>query len=473
MGDIRLRAEFTDYHPMEQVNAGADRSCADSANAIDRALLQVSPTQDNCALIFVRRYSGKMVYAHGRGAWYEWDGKRWMQEGTGKAFDFCRKIAREQNIKGKAVTATAQFARGVESFVKADPEISITGEEFDTDNYLLNTPDGVIDLRTNTSRQAKPGDWLTKTTAVSPTRTGGEHFHKFLDEITGGDKELQEFLQVSLGACLSGAVESHWILFWVGSGRNGKNTLGDAIQYVMGDYARKIPSSVLTARSRDDHPTEIAQLAGLRLATSSEIDDGAFWHESRLNELTGDETINARFMRQDSFTFKRTHKHLVYANHRPQLRSTTDATKQRIKIVPFKQSFVGREDPTLPSRLREAAGYILWWLLEGHEKWISAGRRLPPCQAVDNESKDYFESQSSVDNWIAERCRLIDDDGIASSSLPKSSELYANYKEWKLDRGETPVSETRFAETLSKRFKKERSNGSRFRGIRLLSALER
>ncbi len=474
MDDIRLNAQFIDYKPTErnsdQVGTGSISLTA--LTVTEEALLRVSPTQDNCAVIFVSHYGGKLVFAHRFRAWYEWDGRRWAQDRTDKAFNLCRLIARKTNAEGKAAYASAHFARGVESFAQADPAIAITGEEFDADNYLLNTPDGVIDLRTNTTRPARQDDWLTKITTVAPTSTGGHRFIQFMGEITGGDKELQEFLQVSLGACLSGAVESHWMLFWTGSGRNGKNTLGDVVQYVMGDYAKKIAASVLMSKTHESHPTEVAQLAGARLVTSSEIDDGSFWHESRLNELTGDATVSARYMRQDFFEFKRTHKHLIYGNHRPQIRSATEALKARIKIVPFKQSFIGREDPDLPTKLSEESGFILGWLIEGHAKWIDAGRKLPPCKAVEDESKDYFESQSTIDNWVSERCQLIQNSDATASSLPKSSELYANYKDWKLERGETPISETRFAETLSKRFKKERSNGSRFRGIRLLSALE-
>ena len=66
-----------------------------------------------------------------------------------------------------------------------------------------------------------------------------------------------------------------------------------------------------------------------------------------------------------SFTFQRTHKHLVYGNSRPQLRSTDSAIRSRIKIVPFKVSFRGREDKDLPRRLREEMGFVLQWLIVG------------------------------------------------------------------------------------------------------------
>lgn len=428
------------------------------------AALTQHPTQDNVALVFRRQFHGRLLFARIFGCWLEWDGTRWAREETDKAFDYARAIARRLNRAGKTSIASASFCSGVERFARADRAFAVRGYEFDQDNYLLNTPAGTFDLRTNTLRAHNPMDRITKATAVAPNPAGGERFLQFLDEITGGDASLVRFLQVSLGACLSGAIESHWMLFWTGAGRNGKNTLGDLVMYVIGDYGKKITASTLMAKSYEAHPTEIANLQGARIAVSSEVADGDHWNEARINELTGDETLSARYMRGDFFDFRRTHKHLIYGNHRPQLRTTTDALKARIKIVPFRQSFAGREDATLPARLREEAGYVLYWLLEGHAAWIDAGRKLPPCEAVERESQDYFASQSTVESWVAERIETVKDDGRAASQWPKSSELFADYQGWKRARGEAYVSQTRWGETMGKLFEKVAANGVRYRG---------
>lgn len=257
------------------------------------------------------------------------------------------------------------------------------------------------------------------------------------------------------------------MLFWIGQGRNGKNTLGDLVQDAMGDYARKVPTSTLMAKMHEGHPTEIANLQGIRLALSSEINDGEHWNEARINEVTGDATLSARFMRGDLFTFQRTHKHLIYGNHRPQLRTVGDAIKSRIKIVPFKASFLGREDADLPRRLRENLGYVLAWLIEGHGKWLAAGKRLPSCEAVEAESADYFAAQSTVDMWLAERVQILAPDDRNVLALPKGGDLYSDYAGWKRGRGENPVSMTRWAESL-RGFEKVKSSGVRYRGLLLI-----
>lgn len=456
-----------DKPPAPSVTDVAAPSSAVTLQGVDASLLQLG-TQDSVAQIFARLMGGKMLYNHTRDRWLEWDGSRWQLEETKKALNFARDLARSVNYDGSRSIGSASFCAGVEQLAKADPVLSAKGSDFDRDNYLLNTPGGTFDLRTNTLRPHDPEDRITMCTAASPCSDGGAVFDRFMDEVTLGDRELVEFHQVSLGACLSGAVEAHWMLFWTGSGRNGKNTLGDLVQDAMGDYARKVPTSTLMAKQHEGHPTEIANLQGVRLAFSSEINDGEHWHEARINELTGDATLSARFMRGDLFTFRRTHKHLIYGNHRPQLRTVGKAITSRIKIVPFKASFLGREDADLPRRLRENLGYVLAWLIEGHRKWLHSGKRLPRCKAVEDESADYFAAQSTPEMWLAERVQILATDTRLANQCPRSGDLYQDYAGWKKARGENPISQTRWAETMGKKFQRETSNGVRYRGLALL-----
>jgi putative DNA primase/helicase len=431
-----------------------------SITDIERVLMQ-KPTQENVALMFRGRMDGKLLFAHSHGKWYEWDGTRWKREETQKALNFARDISRYANVEGKSSLATASFYSGVETICRADRAFAIQGSEFDSDNYLLGTPDGTIDLRTNTLRSPKQDDLITMQTSISPKNEHAYVFINFLDDITCGDAELKDFLQVALGSCLSGAVENHWILFWTGNGRNGKNTLGDLVEKILGDYSKKVSSDLLIVRQGfGAHPTEIADLQGVRLAVSSEVNDSDHWNEARVNELTGDYELSARFMRADFFRFKRTHKHLVYGNHRPQIRNLTAAVKSRFKIVPFKASFVGREDPLMPEKLWGEAGFVLAWLLEGHRRWVELGRKLPPCRAVEDESEDFFASQSTIEAWIDECLVRCSDEEETKAKL-----LYDSYRDWKSERGEQPQSMVRWAESMSKKFSKVKKSTIFYRGV--------
>ena len=431
-----------------------------------KALIAGNANQDRHALAFTALYADKLLYAHDTGKWYGYRDGRWLADELGKVRNLIRGACRRGSAKAK----TAAHHSAVESMCKAAPEFAVMASAtFDRNNYLLNTPGGVVDLLTGNLLPHAPELMLSKVARVTPAL--GEHapvFDKFIDEITDGDTELAYFLKVSLGACLSGAVESHWLLFWIGTGRNGKNTLGDLVMWIMGEYAKKVPATVLMAKEHEGHPTEMANLMGARLCVSSEIEQGAFWQEAKLNELTGDGTISARFMRQDFFEFFRTHKHLVFGNNRPRLKTVTEALKARIKIVPFKVSFVGREDPDLPTKLQAEAPAVLQWLIDGHLEWLRLGKRLPKCAAVEAESANYFDSQSVVEMWMSEHLLVVPDDGRGGRGWPAAKPLYDDYVKWKTDRGEKPQSMTLWGEAMSKRFEKVKAGGYlRYRGCQL------
>jgi phage/plasmid-associated DNA primase len=229
-------------------------------------------TEDAVALAFAMRHRDDLRFNHRRKRWHAWDGTRWRDESTELAFEFARRIARESN---KSTASKAAFARGVEAFARADRVFALVGDEFDCDPMLLNTPAGTIDLRTRDMHEHRREDLLTKCTTVGPVNGPRSVFDRFIAEITCGDASLADYLQRGLGSCLSGAQTDHWLMFWYGLGRNGKNTLGELVMGVMGDYARKIPAQTLMHDARGErHPTEIANLVGVRLAFSSESATG-------------------------------------------------------------------------------------------------------------------------------------------------------------------------------------------------------
>jgi putative DNA primase/helicase len=435
-------------------------------------VLMQHPTEDSVAMAFSERHKGQYYYLHGAG-WHRWDERRWQPDQAGSVYQAIRDLARTYNSEGKAAPAKASFVKGVAEHLKYDPAFARNLEEFDADNYMLNCPDALYDLRTGERMLHQPLSQITKITAVRPTGAGGTVFHRFMREVTGNDEGLERFLQVALGACLSGAVEEHWLMCWTGNGRNGKNTLGEIVQYVMGDYAKTIPSNTLMSRTHEGHPTELMNLKGLRLVTSGEIDSNARWAESKIKELTGDKDISARYVHKDLVTFPRTHKHLIYGNYRPQLNNTDVGIKSRLKLVPFNVCFAGREDADLPHKLRVEAGYVLGWLMEGHRLWITQGKKIGTCDAIEAETVDYYDAQSTIDVWIKERCIVERPDGQANTYWTQSKVLFQDYLEWKDERHEFPLGHQRFGETLSKQFPKVKSAGTRYVGLRLPTALDR
>lgn len=424
-------------------------------------------TEISVAKAFSILHKGIFKFDKSSHSWLIWNGRYWEIQGTGLV---THKITKMVSMVDKKTAHRRNFIRGVEFICQNDADISTNLELFDVDNYTLNCPDGTYDLRTGECHPHNPDDNLSAITLATPAapKDYGKVFPVFIEQICCGDKDLMMYLQVALGACLSGAIESHWLLFFIGEGRNGKSTLLDVLKRAFGTYHKVIPSKTLMDQKNPGHATEIAFLKGARLALSSEVEQSCFWSESRINEITGDGDITARYMRGDQFTFRRTWKIVVAGNHRPRLNSVATGIVSRIKMIPFKASFLGKEDPELPEKLRREDGNILRWLMDGHAMWLAGGRKLPPCKAVDGEMNDYIDSQGTVNNWAAE-C-VVKTDRQSPATWMASKDLYANYTQWKRDKGEAPLSSTVWGETVGKMFDKRKSRGSNQYNVRIIDS---
>lgn len=422
-------------------------------------------TQDNVTARFEHLHKDRFRYCDAWGKWFIWDKSYWYTDRTLLAFHYSRMLSRDMNEKSKINAATASFARGVEFLARTSRSFATEPRDWDRNSWLLNTPRATMDLKEDTSWPHRQSDLITKITRVSPEDGPHPIFDRFIRDITLEDAALAQYLQISLGACLSGAIQDNFVLFWFGAGQNGKNTLGDLICWILGDYAKVIPPDTLISQKQSHgHPTELANLRGIRLAICSEIAEGSYWDEVRIKSLSGDAQISARFMHQDLFEFDRTHKHLIYGNNRPMLRIVDPAIKSRLHIVPFKAHFPPEaRDPQMAQKLRSEAPQILQWLIDGHSLWLESGY-LKKCSAVQEETDSYFDAQSTPMMWVNERCSTGGDDLSGGATM-----LYKNFKEWKEQRGEGAMSQSRWGEWMtSAGYRKYKSHGTTtYRGIEL------
>ncbi len=424
-------------------------------------------SDDSLATAFTRRHGNDLRYCAPWGKWMRYDGTRWTEDRTVAVFDLvrviCRQAAGDADEKLARQIASGKTIAAVERLARSDPRHATVPETFDADPFLLNTPGGTVDLRTGETRPHRRDDMLTLTTGVIPDDLGDDRmWRKFLADITLEDEELEGYLQRLVGYCLTADVRDHILVFFHGGGANGKSTFLDLLLYIMGSYARQIPTETLMEARGDRHPTEIANLMGVRLAVSSEVEEGQHWAESRIKALTGDAVLTGRYMRQDFFEFKRTHKLIVAGNHKPSIRIVDDAMRRRVHLVPFRAKFMGdRADPTMPMKLRAEAPAVLAWAIRGCSEWQAGSLSPPTC--VLSATKDYLDSMDTLGLWLDECCDTSD-----PTVETRSSTLYGSFSAWKEGRGEHAPSNVRFSALLESRHAKERRGGNVwFRGLRL------
>jgi putative DNA primase/helicase len=263
----------------------------------------------------------------------------------------------------------------------------------------------------------------------------------FLDTIFAKDNELIAYLQKFFGYILTGVTTEHAMLFFYGTGANGKSVLISTISGILGEYHRVAPIDTFTVTGMIQHPTDMAGLQGARLVTAVETEDGRRWAESKIKALTGGDKITARFMRGDFFEFVPAFKLIVAGNHKPSLRTVDEAMRRRLNLIPFNVTIPPEErDKDLAEKLKAEWPGILKWMIEGCLKWQGEG--LEPPQSVVGATAEYLQSEDTFATWIEERCELKPSYGDTSANL------FASWKAWAELMGEPAISRKKFGNKL-------------------------
>jgi putative DNA primase/helicase len=406
-------------------------------------------TEDSASTDFVEQHGQDLRYCHTTGAWFVFEITHWKQDKTAGVFQMARVFARElsgnqETSKIAAFNKTA-FTSGLERFAKSDPRVAVTSKYWDPDPWLLGTPGGTVDLRTGELRPSNRHDAITKLTSVAPLSEGCPLWLRFLEEATGGDSDFIRFLHQWCGYCLTGITREHALSFVYGPGGNGKSVFLNIMTRIFGDYAVTAAMDTFTSSSSDKHPTDLAMLRGARLVTASETEAGKPWAESRIKQLTGGDTISARFMRQDFFEYIPAFKLMVVGNHTPDLQNVDEAAKRRFNILPFILT-PAAPDKELEEKLFREAGAILQWMIVGCRDWQDHGLIRP--ESVKAATKDYFMDQDLVGQWIEDECDVKPGH---SKHWDRSADLFAAWTAFCIKAGESPGSKKAFGSAMRKR----------------------
>jgi putative DNA primase/helicase len=384
-------------------------------------------SDDALALCFADQHANELRYVADWGRWLCWDGARWQFDHTLAVFDHARAICRAaaaqcNKFKLAKELASARTRAAVVSMAREDRRLAATVEQWDADLWLLNTPKGMIDLRTGILREHRTEDYLTRMTAVAPGGTC-PLWRAFLDRVTAGDKALQQYLQRVGGYALTGLTCEHALFFLYGKGRNGKGTFVNAVSGILDDYRRTAPIETFVASQSDKHPTDLAGLRGTRLVTVTETEEGRRWAESRIKMLTGGDEVSARFMRQDFFDYTPQFKLMISGNHKPSLRSVDEAIHSRFNLIPFTVTIpVEERDKDLGDKLKAEWPGILQWMIDGCLDWQERG--LAPPKAVTDATTTYLDAQDSVAAWLDECCERD------ANAWERSQTLFASWRAW-------------------------------------------
>lgn len=437
-------------------------------------------SDDGNALLLVDRFGDRIRYCHDRGKWLAWDGQRWQwsERGGGIVREYAKRIARGLDESDPAALTHKRRSLGaigttaMLTQAATDSRISVALDELDAHPWELNTPDGIVDLRTGRISHADPAKMHTRMTTCAPDPAADSStWATFLADTFGQDKPLIGYLQRLVGYSAVGLIGPHVLPFCHGSGGNGKGVFLEALAKVLGDYATTAPSGFLMATAHAKHETEIARLAGARMVLCSEVNEDDHFDEAKVKQLTGGDTLTARFMQQDHFTFSPTHQLWLMGNHKPAVRSGGRSFWRRLRLVPFDHEVPDSKvvDDLQGILARDHGPALLAWIVQGAAQYATAGLQEP--SSVKAATADYAHDQDTVTRFIEEQCAL----GGGEHVQLKVTAVRSAYEHWCSEAGEVPVSAKALTMALQRQgITSVKGTGGRrlYRGISLLASAD-
>jgi putative DNA primase/helicase len=458
------------YFGSNQASEGESRPTdagegADEANGEEFYLTDVGNAKR-----LVKQHGTSLRYCYPFSNWLSWDGKRWQLDDTGeaerRAKDTISRVRVEAAYLEDKATRTALWnhakfsesdarLRAMLSQARSEPGVAVKPEDLDSNLFLLTCNNGTLNLQTGDLRPHRQTDLITKLAPVDyEPQAECPLWEAFLATIMGSKPGLINFLRRAIGYSLTGDTSERAMFIMYGSGANGKSTALETIRALLGDYATRTPAETLLARRDNAIPNDVAKLKGARFVSASETDEGRRLAEAQIKDLTGGDTISARFMRAEWFDFKPECKLWLSTNHKPVVRGTDRAIWDRLKLVPFDVRIPEeKQDRKLLSKLKAELPGILAWAVRGCLEWQAEGLGVP--DEVRNATGDYQSEMDVLAAFIADCCVLTPNAQASATSL------YQSYKRWCDDNGEKWSNQRVFGSSLAERgFEKRRSGAT-------------
>lgn len=414
------------------------------------------------------RFGRIIRYSYNRKKWYFWDGKVWVLDESGEikklADEICEDLKAEAwNIQDEDIQEQAlKFAKRTagsnakEAMIKECQhlnDIPASPDDFDSYTDYLNCQNGIINLRNGELMPHDSNFMMSKicNAEYDTKKRKPKRWLKFLDEVTNGDKALQDYIQKCIGYSISGSNKEQCAYFLYGMGNNGKSTFLDTISDLLGSYSSNAQPDTLMLQSRlgssgGGANSDIARLKSARFVTCEEPTEGVRLNEGLLKQLTGGSKVTCRFLYGDEFEYTPEFKIWIATNHKPTVRGTDFGIWRRIKLIPFEVNIPKEKvDKNLKYKLRQEFPQILAWAVEGCMKWQTEGIEEPQC--VLDATKDYKQEMDLIASFV-EQCIQID---YNTKLTMMASDLFGLYSKWAKQNNEYEMSSKKFFMEVAKK----------------------
>lgn len=182
--------------------------------------------------------------------------------------------------------------------------------------------------------------------------------------------------------------------------------------------------------------------------------------EMTVPEMTGNDTINARYLNENSFDFVPVFKIFINTNYLPNVNDMTLFQSGRLKIIPFNRHFEeGEQDQGLKGQFAQPENLsgIFNWCLEGYRKFCQQGLETP--DAVKKATEEYKDDSDRIGQFI--EAWIVED----KNAELRTSAAYQLYAKWCEENGYTSENQKNFKNAIGLRYtitrKRPKDGGSK------------
>ena len=361
--------------------------------------------------------SGPYRWAPGIG-WMRWKKNRWMTADVADVWEEVRQYfiwllnavsaqGADQALLARLVALLTRARIGaITDLSRGHRLIRCEAAEFDARPDLLNTPGGVVDLKTGEIQAHDPNLMLTKITS-GDYRPGFTH-PDWEQALTALDLPEREWFQSRIGQAVTGHPPTDGIMpVLQGSGENAKSCLTtDGPVIALGGYADMASAKLIASQRANstEHSTEMADLRGQRLLLGEELHEGHSINVTALKRIMDVGLIKARYVHKDNITFPATHTLMVTTNYRPVIAETDHGTWRRLALLIFPYTYKKegepllspqdrRGDPGLKHRIRHNLSgqhdAIVTWAVQGAMRWYGRGSDAPVTPRIERDTRTW------------------------------------------------------------------------------------
>jgi phage/plasmid primase, P4 family, C-terminal domain len=380
---------------------------------------------------------GRIKYAAGLG-FYVWNGRIWERSETrvrqavhymGAALAVAASEVGDDDARKRLARAAKGFTltRNIDSLMRelrAVPSVHVDVADFDARPHLLSFRNGTVNLRTGELRDHDKADMITYALDLDYVADAeAPRWTAFLEEIFPQHPELCDYFRRLCGYGITGQTDEQCFAVLWGKGANGKSVATDTLTNVFRGVTRTTGFATFEEKANGGIPNDLAALRGARLVMASEGEAGKPMSESVLKRATGKDEMQARFLRQEFFTFRPTFLIMLATNHQPKFRGQDEGLWRRVKLIPFTRWFAPAErDYTLDAKLLAEAEGIAAWAVRGAVEWYASGLRDP--EVITNATREYRETSDALAGFYP---------GImvpAADAQTPGDEAYTAYRDW-------------------------------------------